>query len=92
MTLTVRLDPELEREFAAACRIKRTTKSAAVTELIRGYVQAKSPTKSPFELAEEMGLIGCVERAPAAAREHSRYLKEKLRRNPRSALRERRSG
>lgn len=89
MTLTVRLDPELEREFAAACRIKRTTKSAAVTELIRGYVQGTTPTKSPFELADEMGLIGCMERAPASAREHSRYLKEKLRSIARGTLRER---
>jgi metal-responsive CopG/Arc/MetJ family transcriptional regulator len=92
MTLTVRLDAELEREFAAACRIKRTTRSAVVTELIRAYVQAKTPAKSPFDLAEEMGLIGCMEHAPATAREHSRYIKEKLRSHPRGALRERRSG
>jgi len=72
MTLTVRLDPDLEREFAATCRIKGTTKSMVVTELIRNYVQAKSPAMSPFELAE------------AAGRDHSRYLRAKLReRRPR---------
>lgn len=90
MTLTVRLDPELEREFAATCKIKGATKSEVVTELIRSYLRAEAPGKSPFELAEEMGLVGCMERAPAAAREHSRYLKEKLRSSPRGALRERR--
>lgn len=79
MTLTVRLDPGLEKEFAAACRLKRTSKSAAVTELIRAYVRAQSPAKSAFELAEEMGLVGCVASAPAAGRDHSRYLKSKLR-------------
>ena len=79
MTLTVRLDPELEKEFAAACRLKRTSKSAAVTELIRAYVRAQSPGKSAFELAEEMGLVGCVASAPAAGRDHSGYLKSKLR-------------
>ena len=79
MTLTVRLDPALEREFATACRLKRTTKSAAVTELIRAYVRQQRPAKSAFELAEEMGLVGCVARAPAAGRDHSRYLKGKLR-------------
>jgi hypothetical protein len=89
MTLTVRLDPELEREFTATCRIKRTTKSAVVADLIRGYVQAKSPAKSAFELAEEMGLVGCVERAPAAGRDHSRYIQAKLRNSRRSRLRER---
>ena len=79
MTLTVRLDSGLEQEFTAACRLKRTTKSAAVTELIRAYVRAQAPAKSAFELAEEMGLVGCVARAPASGREHSRYLKSKLR-------------
>ena len=84
MTLTVRLDPELEREFAARCRLKRTTKSAVVTDLVRGYVQAKAPAKSPFELAEAMGLVGCIENAPAAGRDHSRFSRDKLR-NSRSA-------
>ena len=79
MTLTVRLDPALERDFTAACRLKRTTKSAAVAAMIRAYVSAQAPAKSAFELAEEMGLVGCVARAPAAGRDHSRYLKSKLR-------------
>jgi len=89
MTLTVRLDPALEREFDATCRIKRTTKSAVVTELIRSYVRGHAPTKSPFELAQEMELIGCVESAPAAGRDHSRFLKNKLRNDWRASLRER---
>ena len=89
MTLTVRLDPELERKFAAACRIKRTTKSAVVTDLIRGYVHSKASGKSPFELAEEMGLVGCIESVPAAGRDHSRFIRNKLRNSRRSSLRER---
>jgi len=89
MTLTVRLDPALEREFETTCRIKRTTKSAVVTDLIRGYVQAKAPAKSPFELAEEMGLVGCLESAPAAGRDHSRFIRNKLRNSRRARLRER---
>ncbi len=79
MTLTVRLDPDLEKEFAAACRLKRTSKSAAIAEMIRAYVRAQSHAKTAFELAEEMGLVGCLSREPAAGRDHSRYLKSKLR-------------
>lgn len=79
MTLTVRLNPDIEREFAAACRLQRTSKSAVVTELIRGYVHAKTPPKSPYALAEEMGLIGSMAHAPTAARDHSQFLKAKLR-------------
>lgn len=91
MTLTVRLDPAIEREFAATCRLRRTTKSAVVSELIRGYVQARSPAKSAYELAEEIGLVGCMEHAPAAGRDHSSFLKSKMRKKIRSALNERRS-
>jgi len=90
MTLTVRLDPELEREFDAACRLARTTKSAIVSDLIRGYVQASTPAKSAFELAEDMGLVGCVEQAPAAGRDHSRFIRDKLSGAHRARLRERR--
>lgn len=82
MTLTVRLDPQLEREFEIACRIGRTSKSAVVTDLIRSYVRAKT-AKSPFELAEEMGLVGCMDSAPATARNHSSYIKAKLKSTPR---------
>ena len=91
MTLTVRLAPELEREFAATCRLKRTTKSAVVNDLIRGYVQEKSPAKSPFELAEELGLVGCLEAAPAAGRDHSRFIRDKLRYSRSARRRERRA-
>lgn len=91
MTLTVRLDPDLEREFAATCRIKGATKSTVVTELIRSYVQAKAPAMSPFELAQAMGLVGCQEHAPAAGRDHSSYLREKLRDSRPGKLRERRA-
>ncbi len=91
MTLTVRLDPDLEREFAEACKLKRASKSAVVTELIRGYVRPKAPGMSPFELAEAMGLIGCMQDAPASGRDHSRYLKDKLRNRTRPKPRESRA-
>ena len=89
MTLTVRLEPELEREFDATCRLKRKTKSAVVTDLIRGYVQSKASAKSPFELAEAMGLVGCIESAPAAGRDHSRFIRDKLRASRSARPRER---
>jgi predicted transcriptional regulator len=92
MTLTVRLDPELEREFAALCGLKRATKSAIVSELIRTYLQAQAPRQSAFELAEAMGLVGVQERAPAAGRDHSRYIKGKLRQRRPAKPRERRAG
>ncbi len=85
MTLTVRLDPDLERAFAELCALKRTTKSAIVSDLIREYVLAGAPQRSPFELAEALGLVGMQDDAPAAGRDHSAYIKAKLRkRKPRA--------
>lgn len=80
MTLTVRLTPEIERKFATICRLRQTTKSAVVTELIQRYIRTATPKKTPYALAVEMGLVGCLEDTPAPARDHSRYLKGKLRR------------
>jgi predicted transcriptional regulator len=60
MTLTVRIDPELERQLEEVCRRQKTTKSEVVVNLVREYL-ARHPVRSAFETAEELGLIGCME-------------------------------
>jgi hypothetical protein len=79
MTLTVRLEPELERELSQVCQHKGVTVTQTVADLIRQFVESERPRKSPFELAKEMGLIGAQKTAPAAGRDHSHYLKDRLR-------------
>jgi hypothetical protein len=63
MTLTVRLDPELERRLESACKRRRTTKSAVVTSLVQEFV-AREPEASAYEVAEKLGLIGSVASGP----------------------------
>jgi len=92
MTLTVRLDPDLEREFAELCGIKRATKSSIVSDLVREYVIANTPRRSAFELAEAMGLIGIQDDAPAAGRDHSAFIKRKLRKRKTAKPSARRAG
>ncbi len=58
MTLTVRLDPEIERQLEAVCKRRRTTKSAVVTDLVREFV-AREPEASSYEIAARLGVIGC---------------------------------
>lgn len=58
MTLTVRLDPELERRLESVCERRRTTKSAVVTDLVREFV-AREPEASSYEIAARLGVIGC---------------------------------
>ncbi|MCC7486675.1 MAG: hypothetical protein IT529_17015 [Burkholderiales bacterium] len=57
MTLTVRLEPELERRLEAACKRRRTTKSEVVSGLVREFV-AREPEVSSYEVAARLGVIG----------------------------------
>lgn len=56
MTLTVRLDPDLEDRFNQLVREERRTKSEVVTELLTRYVEAREP-KTAYEVALEVGVF-----------------------------------
>ncbi|MGH8676053.1 MAG: hypothetical protein ACREVG_17325 [Burkholderiales bacterium] len=57
MTLTVRLEPELERKLEAACKRRRATKSTVVTGLIEEFV-AREPAANSYQVAVRLGVIG----------------------------------
>lgn len=79
MTLTVRLDPELERRLESVCERRRTTKSAVVTELVRQFV-AREPEASSYDVAVKLGVIGIVAGgAPDVARNAKRYVRRAVR-------------
>ena len=75
MTLTVRLDPDLEKRFNAVVRRQRRTKSEVVTQLLANYVEAREP-KSAYEVAGEVGAFdGRAEVTPPdLARNSKKYL------------------
>ena len=75
MTLTVRLNPELEKQFAVAVRCEGKTKSEVVTQLLTQYVAAHEP-KSAYQVAVEIGLIDnpVVGTPPDLARNHRKYV------------------
>lgn len=81
MTLTVRLDPQLEEQLDSYCRKRRQTKSEVLTRLLQDHLAAASATaKTPYQLAREFGLIGAFASGRRDASEHrKRYLREKLR-------------
>ena len=54
MTLTVRLNPDLEKQFNAVVRRERRSKSEVVTQLLSQYVEARAP-KSAYDIAVEVG-------------------------------------
>ena len=63
MTLTVRLEPELEHKLEAACRRRRATKSTVVTGLIEEFV-AREPAANSYQVAVRLGVIGSDTTAP----------------------------
>ena len=65
MTLTVRLNPELEERLSQLCAKRRLTKSEVVEGLIREYV-AREPQASSYEVAAKLGVVG-IGRGPRRA-------------------------
>jgi metal-responsive CopG/Arc/MetJ family transcriptional regulator len=79
MTLTVRLDPELERKLESVCERRRTTKSAVVTDLVREFV-ARQPEASSYEIAARLGVIGCDKSRPGpVAADAKAYVRRAIR-------------
>ena len=64
MTLTVRLEAELERKLEAACKRRRTSKSAVVTGLIQEFVM-REPDASSYQVAMRLGVVGSDITTPA---------------------------
>lgn len=79
MTLTVKLPEDLERDLDLHCRIHRLTKSEVVTNLIEQYLALQVPSRTAYQLADEMGLVGSFEGPADLAAENKRYLSQKLR-------------
>lgn len=80
MTLTVRLDPELEEALERHCKETGATKSRVITKVLRDHLDRQKRTKSAYEIADEMGVIGCVKGGPTdMARNAKKYLRRALR-------------
>ena len=73
MTLTVRLEPELERKLEAACKRRRATKSTVVTGLIEQFV-AREPAVDSYQVALRLGVIGSDTTASADTAANARKL------------------
>ena len=61
MTTTVRLPPRVEQALASYCVENRRTKSEVIVELLEQRFMGTDSERTPYELAQEAGFIGCVE-------------------------------
>ena len=60
MTTTVRLPPRVEQALATYCVEARRTKSEVIVELLEQRFMGTRTERTPYELAQEAGFIGCV--------------------------------
>jgi hypothetical protein len=59
MTLSVRLPPEIDEQFALVCRRRHVTKAEAITRLVRDFIAAH-PQHSSYDVAEKLGIVGAA--------------------------------
>jgi len=80
MTLTVRLEPELESQLEDYCQAEGTTKSAVVTQALREFLSTLRQQRTPYELGADLFGADTSDREPHdASRNYKQLLKEKLR-------------
>jgi Arc/MetJ-type ribon-helix-helix transcriptional regulator len=78
MTLSIRLDPELESELARAAAQTGRSKSELVKASLREYLARVAPKKTPYELGKDL-FGGPFEGASDLAERRKEYLTESLR-------------
>ena len=60
MTTTVRLPLRVEQALATYCVEAKRTKSEVIVELLEQRFMSTKTERSPYELAQEAGFIGCI--------------------------------
>lgn len=80
MTLTVRLEPELESRLEDYCQAEGTTKTAVVTQALRDFLNTLRQQRTPYEIyrevVDEMG--GLDQRPPVDENDNSMNYKKRL--------------
>ena len=80
MTLTVRLEPELEDQLEDYCQAEGTTKSAVVTQALREFMNTLRQRRTPYEVYREViaEMGGLDQGPPAAENDNSLNYKKRL--------------
>ncbi|MBI5900429.1 MAG: hypothetical protein HZB40_14520 [Rhodocyclales bacterium] len=60
MTTTVRLPHRVEQALATYCVESKRTKSEVIVELLEQRFMGTQTERTPYELAQEAGFIGCL--------------------------------
>jgi hypothetical protein len=77
MTTTVRLPHRVEQALATYCVEAKRTKSEVIIELLEQRFMGTQTERTPYELAQEAGFIGCVA-GKAAGKSQAPSIKERV--------------
>ncbi|MDP1734922.1 MAG: hypothetical protein Q8L44_11245 [Sulfuritalea sp.] len=77
MTTTVRLPLRVEQALATYCVEAKRTKSEVIVELLEQRFMGTDSERTPYELAQEAGFIGCVS-GKSAGKSHAGNTKERV--------------
>ncbi|MDO9069845.1 MAG: hypothetical protein Q7W05_15510 [Deltaproteobacteria bacterium] len=77
--LSVRLDDEENAALQAVCAQTGMTKTEVVKAGIMTMAKQEVKRTSAYELAEQMGLVGCFEGPSDLAENAGKYAKERIR-------------
>lgn len=80
MTLTVRLEPELESQLEDYCQAEGTTKTAVVTQALRDFLNTLRQQRTPYEIYQEVvnEIGGLDQRPPVDENDNSMNYKKRL--------------
>jgi hypothetical protein len=78
MTVSVRLDPRLESELAVASERLGLSKSEIIKQSLEAFLRGKQVHLTPYELGKDL-FSGPGSGVGDLAKNHRKYLKEKLR-------------
>ena len=81
MTTTVRLPLRVEQALTTYCVEAKRNKSEVIVELLEQRLMGTDTERTPYELAQEAGFIGCVSgknAGKAASKSKSGGIKERV--------------
>ena len=73
--ITIRIPAELERELQQHANREGAAESEIVRDALQSYFQNKARERSAYEVAAELGLIGCAPGLPRDLSTNRKYFR-----------------
>jgi antitoxin component of RelBE/YafQ-DinJ toxin-antitoxin module len=72
--ISVRIDDRLKRELEAEARERGVRPSDIVRQVLERHVRERAPRLNALQLAEKLGIIGCIKDTPPDLSTNPKYM------------------